>query len=163
MSSPFRVCLILANLFAASALCGCGKSIKTGDVVGKITLRGKPPNVEGLAINFLGSDGRPVSAPIASDGTYRASGVSEGLNRIAFSVGTGGENLGAKLRSRKPKAEDSKEVDKDKMKAFEKEAKEEVAKSLPKDFPPTFLDPQKSNVSTTVASGQDNTFNVDIK
>jgi hypothetical protein len=69
----------------AILLCGCGGPTKA-DVKGVVTVNGKPPNFEGLAINFLGMDGRPVAAFVAPDGTYAVTGVAVGEVRVGFTV-----------------------------------------------------------------------------
>jgi hypothetical protein len=69
----------------AILICGCGEPAKA-DLKGVVTLNGKPPNFEGLVINFLGMDGRPIAAVVAPDGTYSASGVAVGEVRVGFSV-----------------------------------------------------------------------------
>lgn len=73
-----------AVLALALAAGGCGA--KTGEVSGTVTLKGRPPNIDGLIVNFLGPDGQPVSAPVARDGTYRVSGLAEGEYRVGLSA-----------------------------------------------------------------------------
>jgi hypothetical protein len=62
------------------SLTGCGPP--TADVSGKVTYNGKSLDAEGGHITFVGPDGRQVSAPIAPDGAYRATGVVAGANRV---------------------------------------------------------------------------------
>src|SRR4051794_20142265 len=62
-------------------LSGCGPS--QTDVTGKVTYNGNALDKPGGKIIFFGSDNVPVSAEINSDGTYRASGVKLGENRVA--------------------------------------------------------------------------------
>jgi hypothetical protein len=61
---------------------GCGP--KLVNVSGKVFYNGVPPNDVGCNIVFVGPDGKQVSAPIASNGEYKASGVVAGTNQVAI-------------------------------------------------------------------------------
>lgn len=135
---------VLGVLLAAPGA-GCGGGEKSGAVSGKVTLRGRAPEIEGLTINFLGSDGQPTAAPVAADGTYRAAGVAEGTNRVGFSVP--GPGLAGAGKPQHGKAA----------------PKVQTPKSGPKDIPDRYLDPTGSSLTTVVTAGQENTFDVDIK
>lgn len=133
----------------AALAAGCGSPQQpTGDVTGKVTIKGKAPNVEGLTINFLGANGLPVGARVAADGTFRAVGVSEGENKVAFSVPP--PDIAAK--SGKPAREGG--VNK---------AEEAAGQTLRKLIPPKYLDHTQANLTVTVTPGGENPFTVDLK
>jgi hypothetical protein len=66
-------------------LSGCGGPPKA-DIAGTLTIRGKTPNVEGLALHFLGSDGIPVATLVGADGNYQVKHVAVGEVRVAVTV-----------------------------------------------------------------------------
>jgi hypothetical protein len=78
-----RLVPLAFGLGLLAALSGCGGGGKT-DVSGTIKLRGQSPKIEGLQISFMDSEGAQVSAPIAEDGAYKASGVSAGEVKVCF-------------------------------------------------------------------------------
>jgi hypothetical protein len=51
-----------------------------------VTINAKPSGTSLLSITFVGADGKPVSAPVAPDGTYLASGVPVGPVRASITV-----------------------------------------------------------------------------
>ena len=53
------------------------------DVTGQVKYNGSPLNKPGGEIVFVGPNGTQVPASISEDGTYRATKVESGLNRIA--------------------------------------------------------------------------------
>ena len=75
--------ITLALLFplAAVSLSGCKGEVQV-DVKGKVTYNGKPLEKPGGQIVFVGPTGNKAMAPIALDGTYQASKVSAGSNRV---------------------------------------------------------------------------------
>ena len=77
-----RLILLLMCIGATVSVAGCGNS--TSEVSGTITLKGGPPNFKGLDIGFLGSNGRLVTAPIGTDGKYKAVGVPVGEVQVNF-------------------------------------------------------------------------------
>ncbi len=81
-----RKALLLARGLALAALAlslgGCGKP--QFDVTGKVTYNGAPLAKPNGQIVFVGPDGTQVAAPIAQDGTYTATKVTGGLNKIAI-------------------------------------------------------------------------------
>ena len=72
--------LTLAAL--AMSLGGCGGP-SPSDVTGKVLYNGAPVPKPNGKIVFIGPEGAQVEAQIAEDGTYRASKVSAGQNRVA--------------------------------------------------------------------------------
>ncbi|MBA4189137.1 MAG: hypothetical protein C0467_14155 [Planctomycetaceae bacterium] len=59
--------------------CAPGK----GEITGKVTYNGTPLKKPDGHIVFVSPDGVQVVAPIAEDGTYRATGVVKGQNKVA--------------------------------------------------------------------------------
>ncbi len=80
-----RNIVLLARGLALAALAlslgGCGK--RQYDVTGKVTYNGAVLAKPNGKIVFVGPDGSQIEADIASDGTYKASKVTAGLNRVA--------------------------------------------------------------------------------
>jgi hypothetical protein len=63
------------------AMTGCGAELV--DVHGQVTYNGAPLGKPNGQIVFIGTNGKQVVAEIGQDGTYRATRVQTGLNRIA--------------------------------------------------------------------------------
>lgn len=82
-----RKFLLLANglALAALAMClgGCGGGPVKVDVTGKVTYNGAPLAKPKGQIVFFGPEGGQVGASIGEDGTYTATKVTTGLNRVA--------------------------------------------------------------------------------
>jgi hypothetical protein len=80
-----RNVLLLARGLALAALAlslgGCGK--RQYDVTGKVTYNGAVLAKPNGQIVFVGPDGSQVAAEIGLDGTYKATKVTAGLNRVA--------------------------------------------------------------------------------
>jgi hypothetical protein len=74
--------LVRGLALAALALClgGCGK--RQFDVTGKVTYNKAVLNKPNGKIVFVGPDGTQAEAEIGSDGTYTATKVTAGLNRV---------------------------------------------------------------------------------
>lgn len=80
MNGNLPACLLVcAGLVLGSAGCAPAKV----DVTGRITYNGTPLNQPGGLIIFVGPDSSQCETSINYDGTYRATGVSAGLNRVA--------------------------------------------------------------------------------
>jgi len=83
-----RNLLLLARGLALAALAislgGCGGKPQF-DVTGKVQYNGAPLAKPKGQIVFVGPDGAQVAAPIGLDGTYKATNVPAGLNRVAIS------------------------------------------------------------------------------
>jgi|GEM_PF-969351 len=73
--------LAFALAVGLAAVGGC--SPPRYDVTGKVTYNGAPLNHPDGQIVFVGPTGDQVSAAIGADGTYRATGVVSGTNRVA--------------------------------------------------------------------------------
>jgi hypothetical protein len=70
---------------ALMLLCGCGGRPKA-HITGIVTIRGNAPNIQGLAIHILGSDGIPVASLVGADGHYHVKNVAVGEVRVAVTV-----------------------------------------------------------------------------
>jgi hypothetical protein len=68
---------LVAALLLGLTGCGSGR----GTVSGKVSYRGKP--LATGSVVFVGPDKTPITAEIGTDGTYTATGVLEGSNRVA--------------------------------------------------------------------------------
>jgi hypothetical protein len=68
-----------ALLIAGAGGCGPGQH----DVTGQVKYNGAPLKIPGGQIVFVGPDGTQAPAPINEDGTYSASKVLAGRNRVA--------------------------------------------------------------------------------
>jgi hypothetical protein len=77
--------LLLARGFAIAALALCvgGCSNPRFDVTGQVKYNGKVLAKPNGQIVFVGPDGTQAGASIAEDGTYTATGVAAGPNRVA--------------------------------------------------------------------------------
>jgi hypothetical protein len=69
-------------LLGIAACCPAGCGPKVVDVSGTVTYNGKPPNDEGCKITFTGPSGLEVTAPVAANGEYKATGVVVGSNKV---------------------------------------------------------------------------------
>jgi hypothetical protein len=82
----YRKILLLARGLALAALAlslgGCGK--RQYDVTGKVTYNGAVVAKPNGKIVFVGPDNSQVAAEIGLDGTYKATKVTAGLNRVAI-------------------------------------------------------------------------------
>jgi len=141
--SPLIRSLAAAMLFAAA---GCGGD--TANVEGKVTYNGKPV-VYGTVV-VVGADGIPKSGAIQPDGSYRVSGVPVGSARVAV---TSPRPPGREPpRKRAPVSRDT--VDEDKPEAEPPPpASPDVIQNWVS-LPEKFGDPNKSEVTVTVKSGQ---------
>jgi hypothetical protein len=62
---------------------GCdGK--RRASVSGTVTIDKKAPNLSGLIISFVGSDGQAATAEVDADGSYQVSGVLVGENKVSL-------------------------------------------------------------------------------
>ncbi|MDB5310472.1 MAG: hypothetical protein JWO38_4674 [Gemmataceae bacterium] len=157
----------LALLVLVFGLGGCGNEPPTG-VSGTVTMKGAPPKVPGLMISFVSTAGTVVTAPVAEDGTYTASGLASGEMRVGFAVVGAAkdkrtvdqQNDDPKARTERLKAEYDKKLDPKKADPKKKAKPSEPPVKSP--IPERYLDPLKSGVTTTLKPG-DNTLNADIK
>src|SRR5262249_21362619 len=85
MSVVRRRLVALGLAAGAFLICSCGGPSKA-TITGVVTVRGQPPNIEGLTVHFLGMDGRPVPTLVAPKGTYTVTGVAVGEVRVGFTV-----------------------------------------------------------------------------
>ena len=74
-----RYATVVLVAAALLALTGCAPG--RGTATGKVTYQAKPL-VCGSVV-FVGRDKRPITAAIATDGTFTANGVLEGANQVA--------------------------------------------------------------------------------
>lgn len=77
-----RLAVGFAFVAAVLAQTGCWGE-RRADVTGRVTYNGVPLAKPGGEIVFVGPKGTQVVAQIAEDGSYRAVGVTTGLNRVA--------------------------------------------------------------------------------
>jgi hypothetical protein len=143
-----RAAVLLAVGFAA--VTGCSNEPKVGVVTGKVTLDDKP--ADGVAITFLGADGRTATALTDSSGRYRADNVPVGQTGVGVaSLPDEGDDSNAgmiqKNRGADPAAQPAKPAD--------------VKKKGPK-VPDRFADPGSSGLKHTVAEGE-STFDIPLK
>ena len=71
---------VLMLAIGLTALAGCGPG--RYDVNGKVTYNGAVLDKPDGQVIFVGPNGEQVAAPIGADGTYRASNVSAGANKV---------------------------------------------------------------------------------
>jgi hypothetical protein len=148
--------LVLLVLFTG-LLAGCGGK-KTGTVSGKITVKGKAPNIDGLQITFVGEDGRIASGSVSPEGTYTVSGVPVGVCKVGLPVQSSAQ---AKAP---PDRTDDGTVDHKALAKWEAEQKAAAAKEAKSSSVPQKLrDPLTSGLVVTVVSGETATFDYDIK
>jgi hypothetical protein len=140
----FRFLAVVAFASSVAAMAGCGPT-KT-EVSGTIKINGKVPNVKGLEIVFLGTDGILAAAPINADGTYTASGVAVGEAKISFAF----------LPNKATEVQGKRNLNKPSDKAGPKDA--------PKNpVPEPLRDSSTSKITFSVASGGKSVFDYDIK
>jgi len=140
---------------------GCSSEPPVG-VSGTVTVKGAPPKLPGLMISFVSATGAVVTAPVAENGTYTASGLTSGETRVGFAVGgandkkTGDQSLAdEKDQGERRKAEYDKKIE-----TRKKAKSSEPPVKVP--LPLRYLDPLKSGITTTLKPG-DNVVDVDIK
>jgi hypothetical protein len=81
----FSCALLLASAATLLSTLGCISSSTSGnEVSGRITIKGRAPNLDGLQIEFFDSAGKLVSAPVGQDGTYKANGLAAGDAKVGF-------------------------------------------------------------------------------
>lgn len=98
--------IVLGFLFAVLAvgMGGCGGPSQF-DVSGQVKYNGVPLDKPDGKLVFVGPNGSQVAASIDRDGTYRASKVPAGLNRIAVYYPNPQSQHGKHLPSRSKKGE----------------------------------------------------------
>jgi hypothetical protein len=156
MNHSRRLTAAICGVTILVVLAGCGGP-RTGEVTGKITVKGKAPNVEGMTINFFAPDGRTAAAMVAPDGTYRTGGVPAGSVKVGLSVAVATVQ-DAKLEAAKPTS--GGEVDPKALAAWEKAQKAAADKMV---FPEKMRDPATSGLVLTVDPDKLNTFDYDVK
>jgi hypothetical protein len=143
MNRLIRTAAAALALVVPLAATGCGG---TADVSGKVTYKGKPV-VYGTVV-VVGSDGIPKSGAIQPDGSYRVSGVPLGTAKVAV---TSPKPPGSEPAAKKPRGRDA---DDDKPPPEQPPpAPPEVIQNWVS-LPEKFGDPNKSEVTVTVKSGQ---------
>jgi len=153
-----RVAALAACAGLLGGLAGCSGSVPKTEVSGKILLNGKEPKVAGLQIAFVANDATTVSADIAEDGTYSATGVPAGEVKVFFTAVTEEqaqqvEQLKGKgPRLAKPGGSGP---------APKAPAGGSHAKTNP--IPEPLRTPTSSPLKTTLEAGKMNTFDYDIK
>src|SRR5438552_3696687 len=100
MSGTLRVSLFV--IFGATCLTvapACSPS--SGDVAGAVKLNGQRPDLKGLEIAFVAANGRLITAPIDTDGKYKATGVPPGNVLICFVFTPPGDPAAASDKKRR--------------------------------------------------------------
>jgi hypothetical protein len=151
----------LAALIAALAA-GCGGP-DAAEVGGTVTVKGKAPAVPGLTVTFMGADGRPVTAAVNPDGTYRATGVPAGEVRVGFAVAGDADPDKAAAGSDKPAPGESPEDAQRRVSDPRVAAAAARRAAVSAAVPAKYLDPLRSGVTVTLNPGPDNTFDYDIR
>lgn len=140
--SIIYICLILCTSVVVLVL-GCARN-SPAEVQGTITIKGHSPKIAGLTISFIGIDGKPVTAPVDSDGKYTIAQAPVGEVKIGFGVAQ------AMLTSESSPQDRIREL----------ETKRQVKDAG--GFPDKYRDPRTSGITTTLSPGS-NTFDFDIK
>jgi hypothetical protein len=162
-----RLFPVICSLFL-TCLAGCGA--RTAEVSGKITLKGKEPNLKGLRISFMGQDGMPITTEVGLDGSYRAANVPVGDVKVAFVHLPPEEESRSTpdkpARDAMPGTEDDK-MTPEKARAMQKQEEERrQARSRPAQpasgIPARLADPSTSGVTTAIEGGKNNAFNYDL-
>jgi hypothetical protein len=144
----------IGRLSAFAAMClvaavGCSKGSDTAEVSGTIKRGGKAPKIERLQIAFQGgTENKLVTAPVALDGKYTATGVPTGEVKIGF-VYTAPATLTKAQKPRLPQP-GSKTTD------------VEPSKEVPNPIPLPLRDPSTSKISFVVEAGKPNVFDHDL-
>jgi hypothetical protein len=127
---------------------GCGSGGKpTADVSGSIKLNGKAPDLDGLSICFLASDGRPVVFDVSKEGTFKGSGVSLGENKLSLNYSPpSNQPSRKKTNERGMNAKDD----------------ADAAPALKNPIPQQFRDSQKSPKTFTIEAGKENIVTWDV-
>jgi hypothetical protein len=151
---------------AAGILAGCGNS-STADISGTIKLNGKAPDLEGLQINFMGKDGRPVAAEVSKDGTFRATGVPLGEVQVSLSY-TPPEAIAAMERIAKSRLESSDDAEKGPGAKFDPklhgpESKGYRQPAYKNPIPERLRDPRTSGKTIRVEADKENVFTWDVR
>jgi hypothetical protein len=132
--------------------CGCGGPGQAV-VFGKVTYEGKVLNTSGVVISFLGQDGRPVTAEVAPDGSYTASGVPLGKAKVSvYWAAPPGQDLASLL---KPQGFDPKGP----PPVVDEQA---IAARMQSPIPAHYGDPATSELTFDIGKGH-NSYDVDLK
>jgi hypothetical protein len=138
--------LSVAGLVEVSGCGGGGKP--TADVSGSITLQGKAPDLEGLRICFMASDGQPVVIDVNKDGSFKGRGVAVGENKLSLNYSPpGSQPAQPRLKERGPNAKHDVDL---------------PVAAAKNPIPEQFRDPQKSPKTFTIEAGKDNAIQWDV-
>jgi hypothetical protein len=156
---------LAAAVLALAFLPGCGGSA-AGDVTGKVTLNGKAPDLDNLKIIFLGQDGRPVNAPVAKDGTFKATGVPAGKVMVGLAYAPpeaqGGYERAGKVRTQTPE-----EILKGQKGKIDPRMLQpggaEYSPAVKNPIPTAARDPRTSKKTISVEAGQENVLTWDVR
>jgi hypothetical protein len=151
-------------------ICLTGCAARTTEVSGKITFKGKEPNLKGLRISFMGQDGMPITTEVGLDGSYHASGVPVGEVKVAFIHIPPEEPAAAPdkpARDSVPADRQGEPMTPEQAKEREKEA-EARRQGRERQGPPAsaipgrLADPGTSGITTTFEAGKANAFDYDL-
>jgi hypothetical protein len=143
---------VCGSIFVAGmmAVAGCGSGGKsTADVSGSIKLNGKAPDLDGLSICFLASDGRPVVFDVSKDGTFKGSGVSLGENKLSLNYSP-------------PSNQPSLSQKKTKERGLNAKDDAELTPAPKNPIPEKFRDSQKTPKTFTIEAGKENIVTWDV-
>jgi hypothetical protein len=146
-------------LVLACALTGCGP--QSGTVSGKITVKNKAPNLDGLQLSFLGSDGRVAMASVNADGTYQASGVPAGVVKIGIVTQQTSDPAAVPPNVRPT---DGSAPDPRALARWEEQQREAAVREAARaSIPDKLRDPLGSGLVVTVEPNKMSTFDYDVK
>ncbi len=140
------ICLLALGLLLP-ALSGCGA--KSGTISGKVTYKGNP--VGGGTVTFLDSKQRAASSPIGADGSYSIEKVAPGPVKIGVMPPPAPTKLPRGMT-----------MDPSKMGASGAEKSPGPAVGPPVKIPKEYNDPEKSGLTFTVQTGQQE-HNIELK
>jgi hypothetical protein len=144
-------------LLALGLFVGCGGNSPTASVKGTVTLGGKAPQVEGLRIRFMAADGQPKLFAVGPDGSFTATAVSVGDNRLSLDF----EAPGA------PSAEERAAIARGKTKDRAKDKDDDgspakATSAVKNPVPERFRDAISTPKTFTVEAGKDNVLTWDV-
>jgi len=146
---------------------GCSRGPETAEVSGTIKLKGKAPNLDGLQVNFMGKDGRPVAATVAKDGTFKATRVPVGETQVGLSY-VSPEAIAAIERLDKSRPQTPEEAAQGPGANFDPklhgpEGKEYRPSAYKNPIPERLRDPRTSGKNITVEAHKENVLTWDVR
>jgi hypothetical protein len=143
--------LLCVFVIVSVGLTGCGK--KTGKVHGKVTLGDKA--VKSGQVMIIASDNLAYPASIDAQGNYVSSDVPAGVAKLAVTSPDPSGGAAAARAGRGKREIDGKPID----------APKADGAADPKNWfpiPDRFSDWERSNITVTIGSGEDQRFDIDL-